>query len=322
MTLVVTLLAGAAAYCLVLWTARRWAAHRLRVLRLLAMVRQGERPPEETAPRPRRAPGAGARHWAKQVGRFFLRGPLQTWAERSLRGSGLPLRPEEFLGITAGALVTGWLVGAALPLGAFVRFLLVLGGPLLPPLLVRRARNRRVSAISAQMGDVLNTLGNGLRAGHSLPQAMDSAATQLPAPLGEELRRLIHETAAGIPMDEALDRLVARTANADLELVVTAIRVQREVGGNLAEVLEKISATIRARIAVKAHLQVVTAQSRLSAWVVGLLPVGVFALTTVVAPQVAQILVQDPLGRLLAALAIVLEGIGVLAISRIVAIRY
>lgn len=316
------LIGGAAAWPLFLWMGRRLAGRRMRVLAALARVRSDGQVLEELPARARPSARSNPRQLANRVGRFFLRGPLQTWAERSLRGAGLPLRPEEFLGITAGALVAGWLVGALLPVGTFVRLLLIACGPLLPPLLVRRARTRRIAAISNQMGDALNTLGNGLRAGHSLPQALDAAAIQIPRPLGEELRRLLHETAAGIPMDEALDRLVARAANPDLELVVTAIRVQRAVGGNLAEVLEKISATIRARVAVQAHLQVITAQSRLSAWIVGLLPIGVFALTTVLAPNVAHTLVADPLGRILAAMALVLEGIGVLVIRRIVSIRY
>ncbi len=322
MNLLLTIAAGAGCFCLGLLVLRLLSSRRLRLLAALSALQRADAPPEAepAAARPRR--GGGVRALGKRAGRFFLRGPAQSWAERSLRGSGLPLRPEEFLALTAGGLVAGWLVGTLLPITAVVRILLIVIGPLIPSLLVRRARTKRITAISSQMGDVLNTLGNGLRAGHSLMQALDAASTQIAAPLGEEVGRLLRETSSGIPMDEALSRMIARSANPDLELMVTAIRVQREVGGNLAEVLDRISGTIRARVAVKNHLQVVTAQSRMSAWVVGLLPVGVFALTTVVAPQVSETLVRQPLGRVLAVVAVILELIGVAAIRRIVAIKY
>ena len=166
------------------------------------------------------------------------------------------------------------------------------------------------------------TLGNGLRAGHSLMQALDNAAAQSADPLGPEIARLLREVAGGIPMEEALQRLLARTANPDLELLVTAVLVQREVGGNLAEILDKIASTIRSRVGVQNHLRVITAQSRLSGWVVGLLPVVVFAITTLITPQIEHTLTHDPMGRMVGIAAIVLEGMGLLAIRQIVSVKY
>ncbi len=314
---------GAVAACLALWLQVGAWGSRLRLLAALEAVRSGgEAPPAPaTAPRTRR-PSASLRQVGRGVVRILFRGRLQRWARRSLQGAGLPLRPEEFLGLTAAGAPGGYLLGSVLPLPGFVRLLLVLAGFAATPLAVRRARQRRVQSISTQLAGALLTLGNGLRAGHSLLQAMGAAAEQTPVPLGEELGHLLREISGGIPVDEALERLVERTANPDLELLITAIRVQREVGGNLAEVLDRISATIRARVEVQAHLRVVTAQSRLSAWVVGLLPVGVFAITTVVAPTVSAVLVHDPVGRLLAGAAVAMELGGLFVISRIVRVRY
>ena len=300
----------------------RWALRgRLRLLTSLRAVRTGrdEEPPEDG---PRRVGPGRVRAIVKRTAGSLSLGPLQRWAERQLVGTGLPLRPEELLLLSLGGPIAGWLLGAAVHLSGFLRLALALTGLGSPTLACRRARAGRSQRMSLQLGDVLMTLGNGLRAGHSLLQALDTAANQCGAPLGPEMGRLLREIGAGIPVEEALDRLVVRCANPDLELMVTAIRVQREVGGNLAEILDKISATIRARVTVKNHLRVVTAQSRLSGIVVSVLPLAVFGLTTVIAPQVERTLTHDPLGRVLAGVAVVLELLGILAIRKVVAIRY
>jgi tight adherence protein B len=321
---VTALLAAAALACGGLAAGRHLLRGRLRILLALraAAGAEPEADPEPSARRRRTGSAAALRAALQRAGGFLLRGPVQRWAERCLRGTGLPLRPEEFLGLCAAGLVAGWGLGVLLPLPGFVRLLLAVLGPVSPPLYARRARQVRTARLSTQLGDTLMTLGNSLRAGHSLLQAVANAADQAAPPLGPELARLLREIAAGIPMDEALGRLLARTANPDLELLVTAILVQREVGGNLAEILDKISATIRARVSVQSHLRVVTAQSRMSGWVVGLLPVAVFAITTLIAPQIESTLTHDPLGRLVAGAAVILEVGGLLAIRKVVSIRY
>ena len=321
--MIATFLVTVAVFVAGLALGRALAGERLRVLAALSAVRLGLIEPEPqrpaaTSPRP----GQRLRAAGRGVGRVLSLGPLRRFAVASLRGSGLPLRPEEFLALCAAGLLTGWLVGSLFALSGFLRLLAIVMGLLATPLTVRRTCQQRTARISLQMGDMLMTLGNGLRAGHSLLQALHGAAGQAAAPLGDELRRLLREIGAGIPVPEALTRMVERAANPDLELLVTAVLVQREVGGNLAEILDKISSTIRARVAVQNHLRVVTAQSRLSGWVVGLLPIGVFGLTTLVAPQVEGVLVHDPLGHIVAIGAVVLEVLGMLAIRRIVTIRY
>ncbi len=321
--MIATFVAAVAVFAAGLAVGRSLAGQRLRVLTALRAVRLGGTESEVGRPVVANArPTQRLRQAGRGVGRALSLGPLRRFAVASLRGSGLPLRPEEFLALCAAGLVGGWLVGTVFALSGFLRLLAIAAGLLATPLMVRRTCQQRTARISLQMGDMLMTLGNGLRAGHSLLQALHGAAGQASAPLGDELRRLLREIGAGIPVPEALTRMVERAANPDLELLVTAVLVQREVGGNLAEILDKISATIRARVAVQNHLRVVTAQSRLSGWVVGLLPIGVFGLTTLVAPQVEGVLVHDPLGHIVAIAAIVLEALGMLAIRRIVSIRY
>ncbi len=331
MELLVALLCGTAGACLAAAVARSALRGRLRVLRALKQaiaVASGRVDPEaveEPAAPGRRPRGQGIASLLRAVlARFgrVQRAPLRRWAEGQLRGTGLPLRPEEFVGLCALGVVVGGLLGLALPLPAALRALLFLAAAVAAPVGARMARGRRSVRICLQLGESLMTLSNGMRAGHSLLQAIAAAADQTGPPLGEEYARLLRETSAGIPMEEALARLVERTASADVELLVTAILVQREVGGNLAEILDRIATTIRARVAVQNHLRVVTAQSRMSGWVVGLLPIGLFVLISVIAPGIESVLVHTLMGRILGLGAILMEGAGLLVIRGIVSIRY
>ena len=326
MALVAVVLGGGAVAALALLLGRVALQRRLRVLLTLDAVTGAASTAQDDGPAPperrRGSPMQALRGALDRGGQVLLRGPLQRWAEGWLRGTGLPLRPSEFLGLCALGLLCGWGLGAVLPVPGFVRLLLAVLGPVAPLIHARLSRQRRRARLSAQLGDALLTLGNGLRAGHSLLQALANVGEQSPPPLGAEFARLLREISAGIPVDEALARLVARTDNPDLELLVTAVLVQREVGGNLAEILDNISETIRARIAVQSHLRVVTAQSRMSGWVVGLLPVAVFALTTLIAPEIESTLTSDPAGRIIAVAAVVLEVGGMLAIRSVVSVKY
>ena len=324
-------LAGAAAAALAAAVARGIYGSRLRILRSLrSATTRAEPPPMEQARGPGgRGLGASSgsglrslRHALQVAGGFLRQAPFRRWAERQLRGTGLPLRPEEFLSLCVFGVLAGLLLAGLLPLASAVRAMVFLAPSVAAPLYVRAVRARRSARISGQLGETLLTLSNGLRAGHSLPQALAAAAEQTGPPLGEEFSRLLRETSAGIPMEEGLARLVLRAANPDVELLVTAVLVQREVGGNLAEILDKISGTIRSRVAVQNHLRVVTAQSRMSGWVVGLLPVGVFGVISLLAPEIESVLTSNPFGRLMALAAVVLEAAGLLVIRSIVSIRY
>jgi len=126
-----------------------------------------------------------------------------------------------------------------------------------------------------QLADMLNLMVNGLRAGFSTMQAMEAVSKELPSPICDELRRVVQEVQLGVPMERALDNLLRRIPSEDLDLVITAINVQREVGGNLAEILETISYTIRERVRVKGEIRVLTTQVSYSGKFLSLLPLFV-----------------------------------------------
>jgi tight adherence protein B len=146
-------------------------------------------------------------------------------------------------------------------------------GFFLPRFYVKRQQTVRLNKFNDQLGDMLNLMVNGLRAGYSTMQAMEAISRELPAPISDEFHRVVQEMQIGIPMEKALENLLRRIPSEDLDFVVTAINVQREVGGNLSEILDTISFTIRERVRIKGEIRVMTAQVRSSGLVLSLIPV-------------------------------------------------
>lgn len=146
-------------------------------------------------------------------------------------------------------------------------------GLFIPRFYVKRQQRIRLNKFNDQLSDMLNLMVNGLRAGYSTMQAMEAVSRELPAPISDEFHRVVQEMQIGIPMEKALDNLLRRIPSDDLDFVITAINVQREVGGNLSEILDTISFTIRERVRIKGEIRVMTAQVRTSGTVLSLIPV-------------------------------------------------
>lgn len=147
-------------------------------------------------------------------------------------------------------------------------------GFFLPGLYVGRQKRLRLQRFNDQLPDMLNLAVNGLRAGYSTMQALESVSKELPPPISDEFRRVVREMQIGIPMEDALANLYRRIPSPDLDLIITAINIQREVGGNLAEILEIISYTIRERIRIQREIQVLVAQVLYSGRILALMPIG------------------------------------------------
>jgi len=146
-------------------------------------------------------------------------------------------------------------------------------GFILPRLYVKRQQTVRLNKFNDQLADMLNLMVNGLRAGYSTNQALEAVSRELPSPISDEFRRVVQEMQIGIPMEKSLENLLRRIPSEDLDFVVTAINVQREVGGNLSEILDTISFTIRERVRIKGEIRVMTASVRTSGSVLALIPV-------------------------------------------------
>jgi tight adherence protein B len=151
-------------------------------------------------------------------------------------------------------------------IGAFI-------GYFLPKFYVKSRQKRRLKAFNDQLGDGITLMANGLRAGYSLLQAMDAVAREMPEPMAKEFLRVVREIGLGVDNERAYNNLLRRVPSDDLDLMITAINVQSEVGGNLAEILEIIGFVIRERVRIKGEIQVLTAQGQLSGYVISALPI-------------------------------------------------
>jgi tight adherence protein B len=193
---------------------------------------------------------------------------------QGLARADLKFRPAEFVALMILSAVVVGALGALLSRAVGFTLLSVAAGLYVPFWYLHRAQRRRLKEFNDQLGDMLNLVVNGLRAGYSTLMALEAVGRELPDPISTEFRRVVQEIQLGIPMEDALAHLVRRIDSDDLDMIITAIEVQREVGGNLAEILDTISHTIRERVRIKGEIQALTAQGQITAWALSLMPVG------------------------------------------------
>lgn len=194
---------------------------------------------------------------------------------RELARADLKLKVAEyfalfFITVFFGALIFGFL-GGWHPVSFLIGAVL---GAFAPRFYVKRQQRQRLNRFNDQLGDMLNLMVNGLKAGYSTMQAMEAISRELPSPISDEFRRVVQEMQLGVSMEAALDNLLRRIPSDDLDFVVTAINVQREVGGNLSEILDSISFTIRERVRIKGEIRVMTAQVRASGTLLSIIPMA------------------------------------------------
>ncbi|TET29892.1 MAG: secretion system protein [Anaerolineales bacterium] len=197
---------------------------------------------------------------------------------RDLARADLKLRPAEFIAVIVMSIVGFGVVGFIISSSMIFAGVGMILGAFVPRMYVKRQEKSRLKKFDNQLSDMLNLMVNGLRAGFSTLQAMEAVSRELPKPINEEFHRVVQEMQLGIMMEDALDHLLRRINSEDLDLVITAINVQREVGGNLAEILDSISFTIRERVRIKGEIQALTAQGRATAWVISAMPIALVAL--------------------------------------------
>lgn len=241
--------------------------------------------------------------------------------EDMLTAADMPIRVSEFLAMTAFAAFAGGLV-AHVFWGMPLTFVGMAAGAAVPFFKVKRKATARRAALNEQLPDALMLMVNALRAGNSLTQSMGVVSQQMPAPINGTFGTAIQEVNFGLSIDEALFRLRERFGGVDMSLATTAIAIQRETGGNLAEILDNIHNTIRDRQTVQGELRALTAQGRLSGWVLSLLPVGIGGLFFLFNKAYIMTLFLDPRGQLLVGGAVVLTVIGMLVIRKIVNVPF
>lgn len=247
------------------------------------------------------------------------------WRQKTLdelSQAGVPLRPDEFLMLR----LTGGIV-------LFLLFLLIgnfllglvgffAGYSLIPMLYLNRAQRMRINQFNYQLSSALSTMANSLRAGFSLFQAMKSLSNEMSPPISTEFSRTLKEINLGTPTEHALQNMSDRVKSEDLELVVLAMIIQRQVGGNLAEVLDKIGHTINERIRVQREIKTLTAQGRISGIIIGLLPFFLAGAIIFMNPEYMATFFSHPLGYFLTGLGLFAQFLGVMMIRKIVNIQW
>jgi tight adherence protein B len=253
---------------------------------------------------------------------------------RDIARADLKLKVSEFLLIWVGSIV-----GVPVVMFMFSFVLPALGNPILllvgafigfmlPRFWLNRRKAGRLGAFNKQLPDTITLIANALRAGSSFLQAIELVVRESRPPISTEFGRVIREVNLGLPFDQALENMVRRVRSDDLELMATAISIQHQVGGNLAEILDSIAFTIRERVRIQGEIRTLTAQQRLSGYVVGFLPIGLAAFLFIGAPGFMDPMFDNPPGLLglPAGMIILFIGgfmmfIGFLAIRRIVDIE-
>jgi tight adherence protein B len=242
------------------------------------------------------------------------------------------LRVSEYLVLVAlsgvGVAALSYLIMNRSLIIAGVGFLV---GLRLPKMGIGVTAKRRIRAFDDQLSDTLNLWVNALRSGYSVLQGMETIATELPPPVSKEFERVVQEVRLGLSLEKALDNMYRRVPSEDLDLVITAVNIQREVGGNLAEVLDSISFTIRERVRIKGEIRTLTAQGRISGWIISLLPVILSGILFMINPDyMSELWVREqpwiwpqviPCGWIVIGFSFMMIGFGAFAISKIVNIE-
>lgn len=253
--------------------------------------------------------------------RLLLGIPRVHQLDRLLLQSGLALNVAGFLWFTIMGALAGFILAAffGLPLFAVIGAGVAMGA--LPLLYVLNAKRKRLITLEQQLPDALDLMGRALRAGHAFSSAMKMVGDEMPEPVAGEFRTTFDELNYGISLQDALQNLATRVPSDDLRYFVIAVLIQRETGGNLTELLDSISALIRARLKLMGMIQVLSAEGRLSAWILGLLPFFMGFYMYLVNTKMMSLLWTDPFGIKLVWSMLVIMVIGVYWMRRVIRIH-
>jgi tight adherence protein B len=264
--------------------------------------------------------GAGAVAGAAVEKVLAKRGRLAEGAG-ALERAGMTMRLPDFVLVVGLATVAGSVLGFALG-GLFPALLLAAAAPLGAKLLLKFRTGRRQAAFADQLDDSLQLMAGSLRAGHSLLRAVDSVSQEAAAPTSEEFSRIVNETRVGRDLNDALDEVAARMGSDDFVWVAQAIAIHREVGGNLAEVLDAVGHTIRERNAIRRQVKALSAEGKLSAIVLMALPFGVTAFISMTNPAYIGRFTESLMGYAMLGAAGLMLVVGGLWLKKTVAIKF
>lgn len=255
-----------------------------------------------------------------QLGKLMPKGTYSEKTRVKLTQAAVLMKPEEFTGL---CFMCSILFGGILflLLHSIVALLFMPVGFILPSIFLGMKKTARMAKINDQLPEALNIIGNGLRAGFSFTQAMAVVTTELEGPLSDEFRKALRDNSYGKPLEEALVEMSERTDDEDLDMFITALIIQRQVGGNLANILDTISHTIRERVQIKGEVKSLTAQGRMSGVVVSILPIALALGLSVISPGYLDSLFTTTIGKVMIFGGVFLELIGIVVLTKLVDVK-
>ena len=251
-------------------------------------------------------------------------GLLKTYVnniQSELIRAGMPLKGEEFLSIQLLFISFFGILAVNIFKSPIIFLVIAIVGLLLPKRIIKIKKNKRNKLFNDQLGDSIVLISNSLKAGHSFLQSIDSVAREMPDPTAKEFKKMLREMTLGVPTEEALVNLLDRMESDDLELMVTAVLIQRQIGGNLSQILDNISNTIRERVKIKGEVRTLTAQGRMSGLIVSFLPFGLGVILNLINPGYMSELFKNPIGIAIIGAALINQFLGIYIISKIVKIE-
>lgn len=254
-------------------------------------------------------------------GKVLPEGNYLNKRKKKLIQAAVLMKPEEFLGVS---LISAVILTFSLYLvskSIIIALISIPIGFMIPDLILGIKKSKRMAKINSQLSGALNIISNGLRAGFSFTQAIGIVINEISGPISEEFNKVLRDNVLGKSLEEALTNMSERTDDEDLDMVITALIIQRQVGGNLAEVLDTISQTIRERVKIKADIKTLTAQGRISGLIVSLLPFALGIALSKINPGYLSVLFTTFIGNVMVGIGIALQLIGIFILIKLVDIK-
>jgi tight adherence protein B len=321
---VIAVLVGLVAFFLawfLLGSAARAKEDREVARRMHAVIRPGQQPVGVGSEK-----ASGVAGWipvqATEFGRRFAesRG-FSDRLDADLEAAGVGVRSGEFIVGSVVAALVGAVLGAALLRSPLLALVVGVAAACGPWMALRVALTKREQKLRDQLPDVLTIMAASLRAGHSFLQSLDTVAKEIAQPAATEFQRVVAEIRLGRPAEDAMGAMAERVGSADFKWAVLAVNIQREVGGNLAEILDNVADTLRERAMLRRQIRVLTSEGRLSAWVLGLLPFGIALYMFAVNPDYIKLLFTETIGLVMLITAVALLAVGMMWMKKIVNIE-
>ena len=260
--------------------------------------------------------------WARTgANKFGYLLPKKNWFELKAQQANLPVTGQEYMMLVGGSAVFFFVLMAIATLQLSEPLLFAVGWVVFASLYVQFKANRRMKQFTNQLGDAIAMMSNAIKSGFTFQQAMDIVAKEIKGPISEEFVRALNEIQLGVTLEEALEGICQRVKDDDFEMVAMSVVIQRQVGGNLSQILDTVGETIRDRIKLKGEIRTLTAEGVFSGWAIALLPFGVGAVCTALDPNHFDALLQSEIGKFILIGCVISEFIGLIVIRGIINVK-